>query len=155
MNAIEQATTILIGAGFEKKDSPFPGLGVTYVRGIQDGWRVGAHATDKNEVFERCDFFLKTKDGEHYGTEYRVLSLEALQREVSSIVEKLSELARNEELLRCPECKTRRVTLKERNSDGRPFLSCEGASMLYGRGPNKGFLCRGSSRAIPARVEIP
>ena len=100
------------------------------------------------DTFEKVNLSL-----DHSGTTYRFLSLAALRSKVPAVLAKLEEISHTPNLLRCPKCKVRKVSLKEPATGQRwkPFLSCAGM-MISGKGANKQVSCDGTSSRLPPLV---
>ena len=84
------------------------------------------------------------------GPRHRVLSAQAMTNNLPRIISELLAQSLDDTRMRCPKCGTRYVHLKEPHSgqSWSPFLSCDGAAMLSGRGANRGFACDGTMRGV-------
>lgn len=95
---------------------------------------------------ERVDVTLEL-GGFARGTQFRVLSDAALPAAIQSILIEVNRLLADEQLLlRCPECRTRYVHLKEGRRG--PFLSCDGMRVSGTRASGKFNPCTGTSNLI-------
>ena len=91
--------------------------------------------------------------GLEYGTKHRFVTVDALARDLAAALKDLQRLAKDDELLKCPECKLRYVIQKEGKRG--TFLSCEGMTRIHRRVEGmriKDVACRGTSTRIPAVV---
>ena len=113
-------------------------------------WLEGGFGEPKTDNVRRVDMSLDNK-----GTVYRCHSQAGLTTNISKIITKLDILSQTPDLLKCPECGTRYVHMKESLGGGKkfkPFLSCDGMTIV-GKGRDKRAACRGVSTKIPALVE--
>lgn len=71
----------------------------------------------------------------------------------SNGAKELLRVSKNDDLLKCPKCKTRYVHAKEpmQGQRWKPFLSCDGM-MVVGQGTKKHVECDGVSNKLPAVV---
>lgn len=153
---ISEVDSVLLNAGFTKTESS--NFGDQYSRPLREGFAVTAYAsragsffdTTKSDEVKKVDFTLESR-----GTTHRCLSIGGLQKNLSKIVAELDSVSKNPDLLKCPECKTRYVHMKEPLSNNpkkfKPFLSCEGM-YIVGKGAKKHAACTGVSKALPALV---
>lgn len=132
-------------------------LGHMFSRTVPNGWRIVAYGGHAGNIFlgtsdpSKIDELSITLDSK--GTRHYCNSIASLKRNLPVIVRALTEVSETPELLKCPKCKTRYVHAKEPTAGQkwRPFLSCEGM-MIVGSGKNKGVLCDGVSKALPAVI---
>ena len=152
---ITEVEPILTSHGFIQTETS--NFGHQYKLQLGTGFAVSAYAsleggffsTVKSDEVKKVSFSLESK-----GTTYRCLSLEALKAKIPSIAAELKKVSMTPELLKCPQCKTRYVHMKEPLTVGKkfePFLSCEGMRIV-GKGNKKHTLCDGVSTALPALV---
>lgn len=151
---IADVDAVLLGQGFQKTNSS--NFGEQYSRKLAGTLSASAYASvkggfwePKTDDVEKVDFSLESK-----GTVYRCLSSEALKNNISTIIFELEKVSQTPKFLKCPECGTRDVHMKEPTPGGKqfkPFLSCEGM-MIVGKGRDKHVACKGVSTALPALV---
>jgi hypothetical protein len=115
-------------------------------------WKIGAHWHKEFEGNEHVEFGLyENKRLGSIGTVHRVHNLSALKANLSTIVAELEQLATKPDLLKCPECGIRWVSLKEPRPGSKrfnPFLSCQGMQVER-QGRDRDVACRGVSKRIP------
>ncbi|MCK9389105.1 MAG: hypothetical protein M0Q22_12045 [Sulfuritalea sp.] len=145
----------LLSLGFALEHSS--GFGDEFAQTLSTGWKLNAYAskegnpfsgTEKHDSYDEVSFTLDSK-----GTRHRCVSLSGLKKHAGAIIKELLRVSKNDDLLKCPKCKTRYVHAKEPTQGQRwkPFLSCDGM-MVVGQGAKKHVGCDGVSQKLPAVV---
>jgi hypothetical protein len=149
---------MLFAAGFSHTGTS--NFGHTYRLDLGNGYVVDGFASvegveffgppaDPNKI-ERVSCSLEAG-----GTTYRFYSEDALGANLAGTIAELRHVSRNPDLLKCPECGTRNVHMKEPLSGAskqfKPFLSCDGMQ-VQGTGKKKGIACYGTSNKLPALI---
>ena len=146
----DQVVEILEKHGFELGNTS--NFGDQYYLAFDNGWKVSAYCSfDGNpfagavnkEVYEDVTLCL----ADMIGTNFECTSTDSLENNMVKILKRLNENSDDDEILKCPKCKTRYVQIKTptRGQKWKPFLSCSGM-IIKGLGANKGVLCDGKSK---------
>ena len=144
--------------GFELGESS--NFGDQYYYSFDNDWKVSAYCSFVGNPFagnvnkeEYEDISISIAD--MIGTNFECTSLPSLEANLPKILKRLKENSDNDEILKCPKCKTRYVQLKSptRGQKWKPFLSCSGM-IIKGRGTSKVVLCDGTSKKIPALIKL-
>ncbi|ABO24597.1 hypothetical protein Shew_2731 [Shewanella loihica PV-4] len=157
MPSKESVQEILKAQGFTLDSTS--GFGDAYKLDLGNGWQVSAYCSfegnpfagdvDK-DTYEDIDVHLY----DMIGTSHICTTDKKLEEKLPDIIRSLRANSDDDEILKCPKCKIRYVNPKT-PSEGqkwKPFLSCSGMQIV-GRGQNKGVLCDGISKKLPAVVK--
>lgn len=145
----EEVFSVLGNAGFTHHPSDFlEGLASGFTRPSAPGWKISAHASWRGGYIDVA--LTHIADGGMIGTHHRFHSAAALTVGLGTAVAKLEAVSAQPDLMKCPECGTRWVNVKDSRHGS--FLSCQGMQVM-GKKPNRGARCRGVSRKIPAIIE--
>lgn len=148
---------ILIGQGFTLDSTS--GFGDAYKLNLGNGWQASAYCSFEGnpfsgnvnkETYEDIDIHLH----DMIGTSHICTTEQALEENLPSIIKILKSNSDDDEILKCPKCKTRYVNPKTPTAGQKwkPFLSCSGMQIV-GRGQHKGVMCDGVSKKLPAVVK--
>lgn len=158
------AQQVLVNAGFVFTPRRIGDYwGDHYALQLDSKWKVEAWAPkveqptwgnqlEDEEVFEQDKYEEVTFSLDGKGTRYECKSLAALQQHINHILDELSQVSQNEELLLCPKCRTRYMVAITPDVSQEPeaFLACERA---YARRYQQlGAYCDGVSNKLPARI---
>lgn len=155
----EEVEKILLQEGFELGDSS--AFGEQYYLSLGNDWKVSAYcsfhgnpfagdAIDK-ESYEDINISLS----DSIGTNFEFEKTKSLKENLSKVIQRLKENSDDDDILKCPKCKVRYVQIKKPRSGQKwkPFLSCSGM-IIKGSGRNKGVICDGTSKKIPALIKL-
>lgn len=133
-------------------------FGDAYKLDLENGWHVSAYCSfegnpfaggvDK-DTYEDIDVHLH----DMIGTSHLCTNEEKLEENLPDIIKALRSNSNDDDILKCPKCKIRYVHPKTptKGQKWKPFLSCSGMQIV-GRGQNKGVVCDGVSRKLPAVI---
>jgi hypothetical protein len=152
---ITQETLVAHGFALDRTS----GFGDSFKFELGNGWYISAYCSFQGnpflgnankEIYEDINIHLK----DMIGTSHICTTEKALEENLPHIISTLKSNSDNEEILKCPKCKTRYVNPKTPGpgQKWKPFLSCNGMQIV-GRGQNKGVMCDGVSKKLPAVVK--
>lgn len=122
---MQDLNSFFAASGFQHQPNQNEHIWSNYVRPISATWLVCAHGDWRKD---RIDVGLKPANElgrSIVGTVHRFHNQAALERDLGSTLLHLEGLAAQPNYLKCPECQTRWVHVKE-GAHHRPFLSCDG-----------------------------
>ncbi|MBJ9304727.1 hypothetical protein I5504_01355 [Citrobacter koseri] len=152
----EKVSDILFANGFEIKNQS--NIGDSYTFDLGNEWQVSVFCPFVGNVFEgnvdKLNYeALSASLFDSIGTKFKFKNVASLEANIKKVLRILKENSDDDDILKCEKCGVRYMQPKEPTfgKKWKPFLSCSGM-IIKGTGKNKGILCDGTSKKLPAVV---
>ncbi|MBO2582755.1 hypothetical protein Q4Q49_18360 [Shewanella sp. SP1S1-7] len=158
MHSKQTVQNILESHGFKLNNES--NVGDSYKFNLDNGWQASAFCSFVGNIFQgnidkQAYEYIHVSLFDCIGTQYEFKSSESLDKNIDRVIATLKAHSDNDDILKCEKCNSRYVQPKKppAGKKWKPFLSCSGM-MIVGSGRNKGVMCDGTSKKLPAVVVI-